>query len=430
MWPEPIAVVGIGCRFPKAPGIEQLWKLLMDGVDAAGVRPRAEWLLPSYVDETHEHIRWILDCPGGFIDRNELPANLIPDTLPDGGSVLDPQQAVFVQCATEALADAGLADLPVRDGAVVGVWCGATNIDYHRWLYSRASNICIAGYVGSAIAAISNRVSNQLNLRGPSLTIDSACTSGLAAVHLACQSLLLGESDFCLAGGINIIINPDSSLTFVASGMLSKSGRCRVFSADADGYIRAEGCAVLMLERLSQARAAGRRVHGLILGSALNHTGESAGISMPRASAQVDLIRRAHAAAGVTAAQVQYVEAHAVGTPLGDMTELASLEQVFAERAGGGGGKVTVGSLKTNFGHCEAASGLAGLLKGLCIARHRKIPPNLHFNDINPRSRKSGRVLHIPLEAMDAGAGRVIAGVSTFGATGANGHMIVAADAS
>lgn len=424
MWSEPIAVVGVGCRFPKAPGIDQLWQLLMDGVDAASVRPRSEWLLPSYIDETHEHIRWILDCPGGFIDRSELPDNLIPDALPDGGSVLDPQQAVFVQCATEALADAGLADLPVRGEAVVGVFCGATNIDYHRWLYSRASNICISGYVGSAIAAISNRVSNQLNLRGPSLTIDSACTSGLAAVHLACQSLLLGESDFCLAGGINIIINPDSSLTFVASGMLSKSGRCRVFSADADGYIRAEGCAVLMLERLGRARAAGRRVHGLILGSALNHTGESAGISMPRASAQVDLIRRAHAAAGVTPGQVQYVEAHAVGTPLGDMTELGSLEQVFDARPARA--KVVVGSLKTNFGHCEAASGLAGLLKVLCIARHRAIPANLHFDSINPRSRKSERVLHIPLETLDAGAEPMIAGVSTFGATGANGHIIVA----
>jgi acyl transferase domain-containing protein len=427
MWPEPVAVVGIGCRFPGAPGVEALWQLLLDGVDAASVRPRAEWLLPSHVDEAHEHIRWILDCPGGFIDRAELPANLVPDTLPDGGSVLDPQQSVFVQCATEALADAGAADLSVRDDAVVGVYCGATNIDYHRWLYSRADNICITGYVGSAIAAISNRVSNQLNLRGPSLTIDSACTSGLAAVHLACQSLLLGESDFCLAGGVNIIINPDSSLTFVASGMLSKSGRCRVFSADADGYIRAEGCAVLLLEKLSSARAAGRRVHGLILGSALNHTGESAGISMPRASAQVDLIRRAHAAAGVTPGQIRYVEAHAVGTPLGDMTELASLEQVFGARADAGG-KLAVGSLKTNFGHCEAASGLAGLLKGLWIARHRRIPPNLHFNGINPRSRRSARVLHIPLETMDTGADRVIAGVSTFGATGSNGHMIVACD--
>jgi acyl transferase domain-containing protein len=427
MWPEPIAIVGVGCRFPGASGLDALWRLLADGVDAVSIRPRAEWLLPSHVDEMHEHIRWILDCPGGFIDRGELPDNLVPDTLPDGGSMLDPQQSVFVQCATEALADAGLADLAARNDAVVGVFCGATNIDYHRWLYSRADNICIAGYVGSAIAAISNRASNQLDLRGPSLTIDSACTSGLAAVHLACQNLLLGESDFCLAGGVNIIVNPDSSLTFVASGMLSKSGRCRVFSADADGYIRAEGCAVLLLEKLSHARAAGRRVHGLVLGSALNHTGESAGISMPRASAQVDLIRRAHAAAGVTPEQIQYVEAHAVGTPIGDMTELASLEQVFAARSNGSG-KVAVGSLKTNFGHSEAASGLAGLLKGLCIARHRSIPPNLHFSGINPRSRKSERVLHIPLKTMDTEADRVIVGVSTFGATGSNGHMIVASD--
>lgn len=427
MWPEPIAVVGIGCRFPRARGVDQFWRLLLDGTDAASVRPRHEWLLPSYIDPAHEHIRWIMDCPGGFMDRADLPDNVVADTLPDAGAVLDPQQAVFVQCATEALADAGLQDLAKQD-AVVGVYTGATNIDYHRWLYSRAPNICIGGYVGSAISAISNRVSNQLDLRGPSLTIDSACTSGLAAVHLACQSLLLDETNYCLAGGVNIIINPDSSLTFVASGMLSKSGRCRVFSDDADGYIRGEGCAVVLLQKLSTARAEGRPVHGLILGSALNHTGESAGISMPRASAQVSLIRRAQAAAGVAPEQVQYVEAHAVGTPLGDMTELASLEQVFAAR-GEGSPRVAVGSVKTNFGHSEAASGLAGLLKGLCIARHRRIPPNLHFRGMNPRSRKSERVLQVPLQAMDAPADRVIAGISTFGATGSNGHMLVAADA-
>jgi acyl transferase domain-containing protein len=428
MWPEPIAVVGLGCRFPKARAPEQFWQLLLDGVDAASVRPRSEWILPSYLKPDDQHIEWIMNCPGGFIDRRDLPDNTVADSLPDGGSVLDPQQTVVVQCALDALADAGLKNIAERD-AVVGVFVGATNIDYHRWLYSRPSEICVAGYVASAPTAISNRVSNQLDLRGPSLTIDAACTSGLASLHLACQSLLSNETDFCLAGGVSLIFNPDSSLTFVASGMISQSGRCRVFSADADGYIRAEGCGVVVLERLGRARAAGRHVHGVILGSALNHTGESAGISLPRVSAQVDLIRRAQAAAGVTPEQIQYVEAHAVGTPIGDMMELEALSQVFASRASAGE-RVVVGSLKTNIGHTEPASGLAGLFKALSIANHRTIPRNLHFGGIGARSRKCERVLQVPQEQLKTEADRVLVGVSTFGATGSNGHVIVAADAS
>lgn len=421
MWLEPIAIVGIGCRFPESRDLGRLWRTLLDGVDAVSVRPREEWLQPAYVEPLPEAIERCMSFPGGYIDRADLPDGELSS---NGTPLLDPQQSAFVQCTAEALSDAGLHDDDELRERVVGVFAGSTNIDYHRWLYNRPASISVTNFLASATSAIANRVSNQFNLQGPSLTIDAACTSGLAAVHLACQSLLSRESDLCLAGAVNLILNPDSTLTFLASGMLSPSGRCRVFSADADGYVRGEGCGVLALERLSRARAAGRVVHGLILGSALNHTGESAGISMPRVSAQVDLIRRAHRAAGVAPEDIGYVEAHATGAPIGDLVELEAIDQVFA---GGraGGAKLAVGSLKTNFGHTEAASGIAGLLKALLIANHRQVPKNLHFNGWNPRALKKQRTLHIPQEREDLGNDRILAGISSFGATGANAHVVI-----
>jgi acyl transferase domain-containing protein len=362
--------------------------------------------------------------PGGFLDRGDLTAitgdgfsNLVP--------AIDPQQTLFLQCATEALAHSQLraGDLAAN---VVGVFAGATNLDYHRWLYGDPPTISLATYLASAPSSISNRTSWYLDLRGPSVTIDTACSSGLVAIHLACRSLLSSESDICLAGGVNVILNPDSTLTFLASGLLSPSGRCRVFSADADGYIRAEGCGVLVLTTLHYARAAGLPVRALVLASAVNHTGRSAGPAIPRVSSQADVMLHAYQAAGVPLESVGYVEAHAVGTQVGDLVELKALERVFAPRLSRNR-KLPVGSLKTNFGHSEPASGVAGVIKAIFVAAERRIPRNLHFREINPRAREAKEVIYVPDKPEQMSADACVVGVSAFGATGANSHVVISA---
>jgi acyl transferase domain-containing protein len=402
-----------------------LWQLLLAGVDAVSIRSPDEWLPPRFSGPAGAALERAMSHPGGFLDRGDQtlrvaggdPSSLVP--------TIDPQQTLFLQCATEALAHS---ELRARDlaGKVVGVFAGATNLDYHRWLYADPQAVSLVTYLASAPSAISNRTSWNLDVRGPSMTIDTACSSGLIAIHLARRSLLSSESDICLAGGVNVILNPDSMLTFLASGLLSSSGRCRVFSADADGYIRAEGCGVLVLTTLRYARAAGLPVRALVLASAVNHTGRSAGLAMPRVSAQADVMLRAYQTAGVSPESVGYIEAHAVGTQVGDIMELKALERVFAARLSLSR-KLPVGSLKTNFGHSEPASGVAGLLKAIFVATERRIPPNLHFREINPRARKALEVIHIPNEPEQMSAEARVVGVSAFGATGANGHVVISA---
>jgi acyl transferase domain-containing protein len=417
---EAVAVVGMGCRFPGARGPAELWQLLLQGKDAVSVRPQHEWLpQPAGVDVC-EAIRQARHWPGGFLDRSDA-ANAAAIFAIDGG--VDPQQSLFRQCAAEAIAHAGLRpdDLAPK---TVGVFAGATNLDVHRWLYGDPGAASVGAYLASAPSAIANRTSLDLDLRGPSMTVDTACSSGMVAIHLACQSLMAAETDFCLAGGVNIILNPDSTLTFIAGGLLSPSGRCRVFSADADGYVRAEGCGVFLLTPLRHARSAGLPVLALILGSALGHVGRSTGLMSPRASGQEQVMARAHAAAGVSADQIGYLEAHAVGTQMGDVIELKAISRVFRTR--GAEQRLAVGSLKTNFGHSEPASGAAGLVKAAFVATEGKVPPNLHFTGMNVHVRGAQNILHVPTKPCDLPQDRPLVGVSAFGATGANAHVVVA----
>jgi acyl transferase domain-containing protein len=419
---EAVAVVGLGCRFPGARGPAELWQLLLQGRDVVSVRPQYEWLPPRQ-GEIADAIKQAQSWPGGFLDRSDCANAAAVFAADAGASSIDPQQSLFRQCAAEAIAAAGLRPQELAPYAV-GVFAGATNLDVHRWLYGDPAAVSVGTYLATAPSAIANRTSLDLDLRGPSLTVDTACSSAVVAIHLACQSLIGGETDFCLAGGVNIILTADSTLTFMAGRLLSPSGRCRVFSADADGYVRAEGCGVFVLTTLRRATAAGLPVRALILGSAVGHGGHGPGLMVPRAAAQEQVMARAWADAGISPDRIGYLEAHAVGTQVGDLIELKAIERVFKARHAEQ--KLLVGSLKTNFGHSEPASGAAGLLKAVFVAAERQVPPNLHFTRLNAHVRTAANILRVPTEQCGLPGDTPLVGVSAFGATGTNAHMVVA----
>ncbi|MER8766887.1 MULTISPECIES: polyketide synthase [unclassified Mesorhizobium] len=414
MWSDQIAVVGYSCRFPGAFNPQQLWQLLLAGGDAVSIRPRHKWLVPPASWATGSPIEFAMSHPGGFLDYPAV----------DGNPPIDPQQSLFLQCAGEALESAELRADGWQDW-VVGVFAGATNLDYHRWLYRQPSAVSFSTYLASAPSAIPNRVSSHFNFSGPSVAVDTACSSGLVAVHLACQSLLSGETKLCLAGGVSLILTPDSMLTFLASGLLSPTGRCRVFSADADGYVRAEGCGIVALTTLRHAKSAKLPVRALVRASAVNHTGRSSNLAMPRASALAEVMLQAYSVAGVSPHDVGYLEAHAVGTQVGDILELKAIERVFGAARRTGIERLPIGSLKTNFGHSEPASGLAGLLKAIFVASEGKIPPNLHFKQLNPRARIAEEFIQVPSEQQNLSTDKKFVGVSAFGATGTNTHLVI-----
>ncbi|MGV9505933.1 type I polyketide synthase [Streptomyces tendae] len=411
--PEPIAVVGLGCRFPGgAQGPEAYWTMLREGADA--IRP-----LPEGRFESAELWR------GGFIDgvdEFDAPFFRIP---PREARVMDPQQRLFLEVAWEALEHAGLPPTALA-GTRTGVFLGMNSTDYGQIVTRHPENIDAFYGTGNSFTAATGRLSYLLGLHGPSLAVDTACSSSLVAVHLAVQSLRSGESEVALAGGVNLILNDTIHRSTSAMGALAPDGRCKTFDASADGYTRGEGCGVVVLKPLSAALADGDEVLALVLGSAVNQDGASSGLTVPNGPAQEMLLRTALADARVRPDEVGYVEAHGTGTPLGDPIELQSLGAVL----GGGQDRETcwVGSVKTNFGHLEAASGIAGFIKSVLTLRHAEIPPHLHFDRPSPDIPWEDLPLEVPTRsvAWDARGGRRVAGVSAFGFSGTNAHVVLA----
>ncbi|HXA49459.1 MAG TPA: polyketide synthase, partial [Candidatus Acidoferrum sp.] len=374
---EPIAIVGLACRYPGADSADAFWQNLRAGVDAVSEIPADRWDIDAYYDPDPDAPGKMYSRRGGFVPNLDRFDARFFGIAPREAVSLDPQQRLLLEVAWEALEDAAI---PPRQlaGTSTGVFVGITGSDFSSLSARMADIRLIDPYsgTGSAVCVAPGRLSYILGLHGPSLAVDTACSSSLVAVHLACQSLRSGESRTALAGGVNAILAPEGSIYFCKIRALSPDGRCKTFDGAADGYVRGEGCGVIVLKRLSDAVADNDRILAVIRGSAMNHDGPSGGLTIPSGPAQEAVIRAALANAGVQSAEVGYVEAHGTGTPLGDPIELHALGAVYPACA--------VGSVKTNIGHLEAGAGMAGLIKVVLSLRHRQIPPHLHFTYPNP----------------------------------------------
>ena len=424
---EPIAIIGMGCRFPGgANDPESFWRLMHEGVDAITEVPADRWDIDHYYDPDPHTAGKMYTRHGGFLDRVDLFDPQFFGISPREASSLDPQQRLLLEVTWEALEHAGLS--PERlAGSSTGVFIGISSNDFSQVALSREPAE-IDHYMGSGVAhsVASGRLSYILGLKGPSLSLDTACSSSLVAVHLACQSLRDGECDLALAEGVNLLFAPEVSISHSRAQMLAPDGRCKAFDAAADGFVRAEGCGVIVLKRLSNAAADGDNILALIRGSAVNHDGRTSGLTVPNGPSQQAVISKALANAGVEPHQVSYVETHGTGTSLGDPIEAGALGAALGlERPKDR--PVKIGSVKTNIGHLEAAAGIAGLIKVVLALRHEEIPPHLHLTQPNPLIAWSELPLEVPTggTAWPSGKEPRIAGVSSFGFSGTNAHVVL-----
>ena len=424
---EPIAVVGIGCRLPGADGPEQFWRLLHDGVDAITEVPPDRWRVDDYYDPDPDAPGKTYARHGGFLDRVDLFDPQFFGISPREALNMDPQQRLMLEVAWEALEHAAIA--PDRlTGSDTGVFAASSTHDYGFLHVREGDPAKFDAYFGTGNApnAIGGRISYVLGLQGPCVVVDTACSSSLVAVHLACQSLRNGECRMALAGGVNVILVPEITINFSRARMLARDGRCKTFDAAADGYVRGEGAAMVALKRLSDATADNDRILAVIRGSAINQDGRSGGFTAPNELAQQAVLRRALANARLEPRDISYVEAHGTGTSLGDPIEVHALAAVLGQQRAADN-PLFLGSVKTNFGHLEAAAGIAGLIKVILSLVHRQLPPHLHFKQPNPYAPLSSIPAAVPttLTPWQPPDGVRRAGVSSFGFTGMNAHVIV-----
>jgi len=338
---------------------------------------------------------------------------------------MDPQQRLLLEVAWQALEHAGHAPDRLR-GSDTGVFVGISSDDYSRLYADDFALLEAYSGTGNALSVAANRISYFLDLRGPSWVVDTACSSSLVSIHQACQSLRLRGCSLALAGGVNLILAPQLTIAFSQAGMMSPRGRCRAFDDSADGYVRGEGCGVVVLRRLSDALRDRDNILALIRGSAVNQDGRTNGLTSPNGLSQQAVIRKALANANVSPAHIGYVEAHGTGTSLGDPIEMNSLMEVLMQGRSPGD-RCWVGSVKTNIGHLEAAAGIAGLMKVVLALMHKEIPPQLHLKSLNRYISLDGTPLSIPAESAPwpGERGRRLAGVSSFGFAGTNAHVIL-----
>jgi len=423
---EPIAVIGLGCRFPAgANSPAEFWQLLLNGVDAIGDVPPDRWRLEDYYDADPDAPGKMYARGGGFVDRVDLFDPQFFGIAPREAAHIDPQQRLLLEVTWEALEHAGIAPLGLG-GSATGIFIGLTTDDYSRLQARDGDSRFIDAYFGTGIAAsvAAGRLSYVLGLRGPALTVDTACSSSLVAVHLACQSLRLGESRLALAGGVNLMLSPEGHIVASKGRMLAPDSRCKTFDARADGYVRSEGCGMVVLKRLADAVADGDPILAVIRGTAINQDGRSSGLTAPNGRAQEDVMRAALAESGFASRDVSYVETHGTGTSLGDPIEVQALGAVQGSDRPADA-PLLIGSVKSNIGHLEAAAGVAGLIKTVLAIHHGEIPPNLHFEQPNPYIPWSELRLQVATGRTPWPDNRRIAGLSSFGFSGTNAHLVI-----
>ncbi|MEM9214630.1 MAG: alpha/beta fold hydrolase [Cyanobacteria bacterium P01_F01_bin.150] len=411
---EAIAIVGMGCRFPGANNPEEFWQLLREGRDAITVLDEGDrW-------SGHRSAK-----VGGFLSQrvDEFDPQFF-GISPREANRMDPQQRLLLEVSWEALEQAGIAPTHLA-GTSTGVFVGISSSDYSH-LQAREMTTDPYSGTGNAHSIAANRLSYVLDLRGPSLTVDTACSSSLVALHNATRSLQNGECDQAIAAGVNLILSPDLTLTFADAGMLAADGRCKTFSAAADGYVRGEGCGVVILKRLSDAQRDGDSVLAVVKGAAVNQDGRSNGLTAPNGLAQQAVIQAALQRADVSAIDIQYVDAHGTGTVLGDPIELNALKAVLSQGRESNQ-RCWIGSVKTNIGHLEAAAGMASLIKVILALQHSELPPHLHVQELNPHVSWEDGPLTVVSNRQEWSRldSPRLAGISSFGFGGTNAHVIV-----
>ncbi|MDT5139090.1 MAG: hypothetical protein QOD58_3352, partial [Mycobacterium sp.] len=423
---EPVAIIAVACRFPGSPDPDAYWDVLSGGVDAIREIPDDRFDVDDYYDPDPETPGKIYSRCGGYL---EGIAGFDPEFFgiaPREALWMDPQQRLMLEIAWEGLERAGYSPAALR-GSRSGIFVGVAANEYSHLLSTDSVDTIEAHFItGNALNAISGRVAFALGLEGPAVAVDTACSSSLVAVHQACQALHSGDCDLALAGGVNVLLSPASMVAASRARMLSPDGRCKTFDAAADGYVRSEGCGILVLKRLSDAVRDGDRISAVIRSSAVNQDGASSGLTVPNGGAQQRLISAALARAGIGGRDVDYLEAHGTGTSLGDPIEVQAAAAVYGVDRDPNR-PLLIGSAKTNIGHLESAAGVAGMIKVVLSLQHEVLPQNLHFENPSP---------HIPWDALPV---RVVdkaipwqtdgrprrAGVSSFGFTGTNAHVLI-----
>ncbi|MBZ4320501.1 type I polyketide synthase [Streptomyces huiliensis] len=422
----PVAVVGVSCRLPGGVGdLSALWEVLEQGRDLVGEVPADRFDARRFVDTSMPRSGKSCTAAGGFLDDVAGFDAGYFGIAPKEASRMDPQHRLLLELAVEALDDAGIA--PARlAGSDTAVFVGVSDTSYGglQMMHPEAVNAYTMSGGASSIAA--NRLSHFFDLRGPSMVVDTACSSSLVALDRACRTLADGTSAAALCAGVNVLLSPYHFVGFSQAAMLSPTGRCAAFSAAADGFVRAEGGGVVVLKPAADAVADGDRIHGLILGTGTNSDGRTMGLALPSAPAQEELLRSVYEGAGIDPDELVYLEAHGTGTPVGDPVECRAIGRALGRRRTTG--VLPIGSVKTNFGHLEPASGIVGLLKALLVLRHRTVPPTLHAVPAHPDIDFGGLNIAPAVEARPTAAVvRPVVGVNSFGFGGSNAHVALAA---
>jgi len=424
---EPIAVIGMSCRFPGAENIDKYWNILKNGINTISKVPIHRWDYEKYLNNTTD-IKKIESMQfGGFLNNIDLFDSKCFNIMPREASQMDPQQRILLEQTWKALENAGINPKSLK-GTQTGVFVGIYTHDYEtlraKQLNDKDIDIYYATGNSSSIAA--GRLSYFYGVHGPCFSVDTACSSSFVAIHQACQSLRNNECNIALAGGVNLILSPEYSIAFSKSGMLAKDGLCKTFDAKADGYVRSEGCGAVVLKTLSKALADNDNILAVIKGSAVNQDGASNGITAPNGLAQEKVINQALSVAGISPHDVSYVETHGTGTLLGDPVEVQAVKSVFGK---GRSEKkpLIIGSVKTNIGHTESASGIAGLIKVILSMKNQYIPKHLHFKTLNPFIKLDNSSIQIPTSGIKwkSENNKLIAGISSFGFSGTNVHVII-----
>lgn len=425
---EPLAIVGMGCRFPGAKNPDEFWQLLSDGREVNVEVPADRWDIDAFYDPNPKAPGKMYTRHAAFLDRIDEFDPQFFGISPREARTMDPQQRLLLEVSWEALESASLP--PARLGrSSTGVFVGMCTYDFAYRLHDRVGMDAIDLYysTGSAPSVAAGRLSYTLGLTGPCMTIDTACSSALVAIHQASQSLRTRECDVALAGGVSVMASPEASISFCRAGMLSRDGRCRTFDHAADGYGRGEGCGMIVLKRLADAVADNDEIVAVIRGSAVNQDGPSGGLTVPSGPAQQAVMRSALESSGVLSSQVNYVEVHGTATRLGDPVEVNAIGAVLGRGRTRQSNPLLMGAVKTNIGHLEAAAGVAGVIKVALALRHGVIPAHLHFNDPSPLIDWQNLPCVVPTRNTPWPATRRIAGVNCFGYSGTNAHVLLEA---
>lgn len=423
---EPIAIIGMGCRFPgNAHTPQAFWQLLLDEKDTVSKVPLSRWEHHQFYHPDPTLPGKMYTAEGSFLEQYDQFDAAFFGISPAEAQQMDPQQRLLLEASWEALEDAGVIPGAVA-GSQTGVFIGICGADYGAM--QRQSVATINAYTNAcgSYSIAANRLSYFFDFQGPSLSVDTACSSALVGVHLACESLWKGECSLAMAGGAHLILDPGWNIGFCKAQMLSPGGRCRSFDEEADGYVRGEGVGIVVLKPLAQALRDGNPIHALIRATAINQDGKTASLHQPSRAAQETLLRQVYAQAEIDPRQVYYVEAHGTGTPVGDRVEATALGSVLGRKRASEPW-LRIGSVKTNIGHLEGASGMAALLKAILVLKHRQIPANLHFQTPHPNIYFEQLHLKVPQasEVIPSEVSPLVVGINNFGFGGTNAHIVL-----